>query len=651
MRTIFISSTFADMQRERDALRDITSAKVNAKARQYGDHIEFCDLRWGISTEDMESETASRKVLDVCLDEIDRSNPPIIILLGYRYGWIPDRHLVQSVAERRRIALEDLRLSATALEAEYGAIINSRPALVYIREISSPEQEIPAIFKREDEERFELAESLKARLGAQLNCRVKSYEITFENGEPNAHDIESFAEMVTNDLLDVLQDDWNRYENMTPFERERERQWAFVREKNAMFRAREEDASRLIKSIEDCQVTLCKGLSGSGKSTLSSRISRQAKENGWDVLPFIGGLTDESNDAMDVLRNTVYYLEGVLGWGHLSTATAQSISEEGPESIPPLSKWQTRFVSLAADYAKTGRRLLVVVDAIDQLFADEVRDQCSFIPNGLPDCIRFLLTALPSISLPIEEIYVLQPLSRDDQKKVVEGILGRHGKELAPRVVKHMLDMPASSNPYYISLATQRLQMMDSSDFESIRNRAEKGKRIEALNSLQMEILDDCPQDIEGMCVELFEEAGRRIDKWFAAEVLNYLAVSRYGLRRSDLAVLLDEDWNELKFSHLLNYLQENFQVRTDGRIDFMHKAAREGLLRRLGDNRSYDIDLVRALDSLNPHDQVRMDEILHHAIRADDEGYFSRYVSAYGLSQSPDKAIMDAAVTTAKVA
>ena len=635
------------MQRERDALRDITSAKVNDKARQHGDHVEFCDLRWGISTEDMDSESASLKVLEVCLDEIDRSNPPIIVLLGYRYGWIPEEHLIQSITEKRKVVLDDLRLSATALEAEYGAIARRRPALVYIREIVTADAELPGVFKQEDESRHELVESLKARLAAQLNCRVTSYRVALEDGEPSARDIESFAEIVADDLLGILQDDWSRFEGMSPFQRERERQWAFIREKDDMFRAREEDVGRLVRSIESHQITLCKGVPGSGKSTLCSRISLQATEGGWDVLPFMGGLTDESNDAMDVLRNSVYYLEGILGWSHLSSATAKSIGEDGPESIPPLSEWQARFMRLATDYAKTGRRLLVVVDAVDQLFADEVRDECEFIPDGLPTSVRFFLTSAPDVSLPVENTYILQPLSDDDRRRVVEGVLERHRKELAPRVVERLLEMPASSSPYYISLVAQRLQLMDSIDFERIRDRAEKGRRIEALNSLQVEILDSCPKSLDGMCYELFMEAGKRIDGWFVAEVLNYLAVSRYGLRRSDLAALLAEDWSELKFSHLLSYLQEDFQMRTDGRIDFMHKSAREGLRARLAGNRSYDIDIVSYLDKLDPHDPLRMDEILYHVAHADKGEFFERYVNLYELGQGADSEIIEHAAAS----
>ena len=84
MDTIFISSTFQDMQFERDAIQSIVLPRLNATAHEYGQSVSFCDLRWGINTKEMDEENMNRKVLEVCLDEIDRSNPPMVVILGER---------------------------------------------------------------------------------------------------------------------------------------------------------------------------------------------------------------------------------------------------------------------------------------------------------------------------------------------------------------------------------------------------------------------------------------------------------------------------------------------------------------------------------------------------------------------------------------
>ena len=82
MNTIFVSSTFRDMQMERDALQTRVLPALNETAEQYGQTVSFCDLRWGIDTSDLESEEGSRKVLDVCLDEIDRCIKRADALIG-----------------------------------------------------------------------------------------------------------------------------------------------------------------------------------------------------------------------------------------------------------------------------------------------------------------------------------------------------------------------------------------------------------------------------------------------------------------------------------------------------------------------------------------------------------------------------------------
>ena len=99
MKSIFVSSTFRDMQYERDMLQTIVDPELNATAVRYADSVNFADLRWGISTEDLDSETGSRKILSVCLDEIDRCRPYMLIFIGERYGWIPDRSLIKRAAE------------------------------------------------------------------------------------------------------------------------------------------------------------------------------------------------------------------------------------------------------------------------------------------------------------------------------------------------------------------------------------------------------------------------------------------------------------------------------------------------------------------------------------------------------------------------
>ena len=78
---IFLSSTFADMKEERIALIKIFDMlRIKANRR----NVDLCiiDLRWGVT----EEESRSGKTISVCLNEIERSYPFFIGLLGNHYG-------------------------------------------------------------------------------------------------------------------------------------------------------------------------------------------------------------------------------------------------------------------------------------------------------------------------------------------------------------------------------------------------------------------------------------------------------------------------------------------------------------------------------------------------------------------------------------
>lgn len=50
---IFVSSTFKDMDYERDILHDEIVPELNEYASQYGEQVELCDLRWALTLQDM----------------------------------------------------------------------------------------------------------------------------------------------------------------------------------------------------------------------------------------------------------------------------------------------------------------------------------------------------------------------------------------------------------------------------------------------------------------------------------------------------------------------------------------------------------------------------------------------------------------------
>lgn len=78
---IFISSTFRDMQDERNQLMRFTFPKLRDLAAKRDVTLTEVDLRWGITDED----SKSGKVVDICLREIENSIPFFIGIIGNRY--------------------------------------------------------------------------------------------------------------------------------------------------------------------------------------------------------------------------------------------------------------------------------------------------------------------------------------------------------------------------------------------------------------------------------------------------------------------------------------------------------------------------------------------------------------------------------------
>lgn len=107
--SVFISSTFADMQAERDHLKNVIFPAVEEELHKRRIKLDIVDLRWGVDTTSMEQEDEREaNVLKVCLDEIKRCRPFFVGLLGDRYGWVPAEQPMKLVLAKAGITHPDV---------------------------------------------------------------------------------------------------------------------------------------------------------------------------------------------------------------------------------------------------------------------------------------------------------------------------------------------------------------------------------------------------------------------------------------------------------------------------------------------------------------------------------------------------------------
>src|SRR5687768_9031106 len=114
---VFVSSTFRDMQAEREELTKFVFPQLRKLCESRGVTWGEVDLRWGITDE----EKAEGKVLPICLAEIRNCRPYFIALLGERYGWIPDE-IAPELIEREPWLAEHRDRSVTELEILHGVL-------------------------------------------------------------------------------------------------------------------------------------------------------------------------------------------------------------------------------------------------------------------------------------------------------------------------------------------------------------------------------------------------------------------------------------------------------------------------------------------------------------------------------------------------
>lgn len=133
---VFLSSTFEDMQSEREYLVKKIFPAIKAECEKRDVEFSVVDLRWGIS----EEQSSPGKIIDICLNEIDGSHPFFIGMIGERYGTMWSREHLNGDEEilRRRPWVEhclDDGMSITEMEMQYGVFESTDDihAFFYIR--------------------------------------------------------------------------------------------------------------------------------------------------------------------------------------------------------------------------------------------------------------------------------------------------------------------------------------------------------------------------------------------------------------------------------------------------------------------------------------------------------------------------------------
>jgi hypothetical protein len=217
-RPVFITSSFQDMQAERDYLLLHVFPALEEWLATRRRHLEWVDLRVGVPNAVGVDEAGHEvTVLNVCLDEVKRSRPFMLGLLSDRYGSIPPAERIIGAAREAGISGDVVGRSVTDLEITYALLSDSgysRRSLFFFR-TPLPYSDMPlslgALYSDAQSDDPQSADSaaklrkLKDGLRTAVPDRCFDYEAEWDPHTQRVTNLDAWGRMVEQKLREALE--------------------------------------------------------------------------------------------------------------------------------------------------------------------------------------------------------------------------------------------------------------------------------------------------------------------------------------------------------------------------------------------------------------------------------------------------------------
>jgi tetratricopeptide (TPR) repeat protein len=662
-RPIFVSSTFADMQAERDHLRTHVFPALEERLRSRRRHLEWVDLRLGVvAASYQDAEMRELQVLKVCLGEVQRCRPFLIVLLGDRYGWVPPPERIAAAAREVGFDESISGRSVTDLEIQSGILSDTehQPRSFFYFRQPLPYADMPldvaaayADAYGTDPDaagRSKRLAALKGEIEARLPKRIRRYAAGWDSERQCVTGLDVWGQT-------VLEDIWSEILATTASpESEAKISWRqaernslddYIEDRTRDFVGRGKVLSRLLElasspTQERTPWGVClTAPPGSGKSAIFGEMRRRLKLNGVFVLAHAAAASARALSVDDMLRRWIEELGAALGIdsGLADDADADTID--------------ATFQALLGRMA-TERRIVVLVDALDQFEATTRGRFITWLPRLWPANARLIATAVPcEASKTLETRTGMEPLTlpaldADEARRIAEAICTRYHRTLEPEVLNALLAKqgeanPAWSNTLWLVLAVEELNLVDGDDFGRAM-RTYTGSTAEQLCALMLDIVAELPTDVHSLYAESFERAEKLFGASLAQAFLGFIAISRAGWRESDFRMLLPrasgEKWDELRFASLRRLFRGQIRQRgAMGQWDFNHAQMRAAVCQYLAGKRVAESKLhgwaaQHQLVSLSSDDPLRQSETMVHLLGSKDWLLAAEFYGGASLSQ-----------------
>ena len=437
---VFVSSTFRDMQAEREELVKRIFPQVRRLCEERGVGWSEVDLRWGVTDE----QKAEGAVLPICLAEIDRSRPFFLGLLGQRYGWVPEEmpeNLIEQLPWLRGLS----GTSVTEMEVLHGVLNDPDAAghtFFHLRDpawMASRPPEEQEILGEADPDNIPKLERLKDRVRA--------------SGHPceDYASPEDLGRQVLAELTAMIDQLFPADQVPDPVHQEDAAHRAFGAARRAGHIDRPQVTAALDQYVEGTAPPLV--LHGEAGSDLTPLIARWAEDR-----------TDAHPDER-VLVHHVGATSDASDWRSLAARVVAAVDPEADVALLPddaAGRRAALFSAIDRAGQRTSRTVLVV-DGCELLLDVDGAPDLTWLPLQVPPSVRIVLTTSDPRTVdeatrrgwPVGEAPSLDDAER---RAFIASFLGRWSKGLDPVHVDRLAGAPQTGNPLFLRTVLDELR-------------------------------------------------------------------------------------------------------------------------------------------------------------------------------------------------
>lgn len=565
---IFLSSTFRDMDAERNYLLQHVFPRFRQDCAQRNVGFTEIDLRWGIT----EQASQNGRTVEICLSEIDRCReyPPFFVgFLGERYGWIPAEadldaywgahHEPQYAAEIR--AALGRGISVTELEMRFGVLDH----------LDAPQAVNAHFFLRDAALSARLAEGAPradfyddggGKLGALKQALRDSGKVALDGYVS----VEQFGEAIYQRLVQGLDQRYPAAQVPGPLQQRAEEHARFAASRRLNYVPLPAMRAAVAQAIAAGAGTApprlyLGGPSGIGKSALMADLAA------WLPQQFAGAATYARYSGADGSRELGQWRDDLL----------VQLAPHAVLTATEAERWNALASALQQQGEHHAQPVLLLLDAIDQLDHPERALQL-LAQQSWPRNVWLLVSGLPQLA-PAAGYRVL-PVQAPDaalRVEIIGAFTGGYRKALAPALIERLSLAPAAASPLFLRMLLEELRVR--SHHETLDADIDAMLRMEHADVLFAHLLQRWDAE--------YSDAGHPS---IVSTLAALLTLSQAGLSEAELADLLAAPHDPLspetrkprlpaaRLSPLLGVLRP-YLLRNGERETLMHQALQRGAL------------------------------------------------------------------------